>query len=184
MISPILSSLGAIGRVRRFITKDIALNLYKSLVVPYLDYAAIIYQHTSLENLARVQMIQNNACRLITRNGKYASVLGMHIELNLRMLVDRRLFQVSMFMYKFVKGDITDRNIQDMFRTLELQHGRNTRAQSRNDFIVPICRTRMGERAFSVYGAKTWNRLLLEIRGSNTTDTFTRRYWLTYSDIT
>ena len=177
-------SLGAIGRVRCFITKSIALNLYKSLVLPYIDYAAFIYQHTSAENLARVQMIQNNACRLITRNGKYASVVGMHMELELRMLVDRRLFQVSVFMYKFIEGHITDRNILDMFRTLEHQHGRNTRAQARKDMIVPVCRTKMGERAFSIYGAKIWNSLLLETRESNTVETFTRRYWLTHREVT
>ena len=61
--------LGAIGRVRKFVTQEICLNLYKSLVMPHLDYGDIVYMHTSNENLAKLQMIQNNACRLILREG-------------------------------------------------------------------------------------------------------------------
>ena len=170
-------NLGAIGRVRRFITKDIALNLYKSLVLPYLDYADIVYQHTTAENLAKVQMIQNNACRLITRDGKYANVVQMHLDSDLKFLVDRRLFHVSVFMFKYSKGWITDQNIHDMFRTLEYLHNRHTRAHDRNDLIVPATRIRMGEKAFSIYGAKTWNHLSVVIRECNTIDTFTSHYW-------
>ena len=80
--------LSAIDRVRRFITKDISLNLYKSLVLQYLDYVDLIYQHTSVKNLVRVQMIQDNACCIITRDGKYANVLGMHLNLELRFLAN------------------------------------------------------------------------------------------------
>ena len=161
--------------------KDIALNLYKSLVLAYLYYGDIIYQHTSMENLARLQMIQNNACRLITRDGKYASILVMHQDLELEFLVDRRLYHVYAFMLKFVKSLIVDRNIHDMFRSLEYQHDRNTGAQSRQDLIVAACGTRIGARAFSTYGAKTWNCLLMEVRESNTIETFGRKVWLSHT---
>ena len=128
-------------------------------------------------------MIQNNACRLITQNGKYACIVSMHLDLDLKFLSDRRLYHVSAFMYKFHKGLITDRNIHDMFRTLDYQHGRDTRACAKNDLIVPVYRTRMGGQAFSIYGAITWNYLLLEIRESNTIETFTRKYWLVHGEV-
>ena len=129
-------------------------------------------------------MIQNNACRMITRDGKYASVVGMHRDLELKFLTDRRVYHVSAFTFKFVKGLTVDMNIHGMFRALEYQHGRDTRAQSRNDFIVRVSRTRMGERAFSIYGSKVWNCLLVEVQETNTTETFTRKYWLTHSEMT
>ena len=76
------------------------MNLYKSLVVPHIDYADIIYMHTSAVNLAKLQLIQNNACRLILREGKRASVMEMHFELKLNTLSDRRLFRISVYMFK------------------------------------------------------------------------------------
>ena len=151
--------LGAIGRTKKYITKDICLSLYKSLVLPHLDYADIIYMHTSAENLAKLQLIQNNACRLILREGRMTSVLQMHLSLELNTLCDRRIFRVSIYMFKCMKGLILDKNIVKMFDVLALQHGANTRAQQRNDLIVRQTRTMFGDRAFSVFGARMWNML-------------------------
>ena len=90
----------------------------------------------------------------------------MHVELNLTTLGDRRHFRVAIYMFKCIKGIIYDQNILEMFECLELQHGANTRAKSRNDLIVPPTRTGMGDRAFSVYGAKIWNTLPVDVRKS------------------
>ena len=60
--------LGAISRVRKYVTRDIALSLYKSLVVPHFDFGDIIYVHTSNDNLYKLQVLQNNACRIILRD--------------------------------------------------------------------------------------------------------------------
>ena len=44
--------IGGIGRVRKYITKDIALILYKAMVVPLFDFGDIIYMFASQDNLA------------------------------------------------------------------------------------------------------------------------------------
>ncbi len=54
--------LGSISRVRKYVTSDIALSLYMSLVVPHFDFGDIIYVHTSNENFSKLQILQNNAC--------------------------------------------------------------------------------------------------------------------------
>ena len=172
--------LGAIGRVRKCITQEICLNLYKSLVMPHLslDYGDIVYLHTSNENLAKLQMIQNNACRLILREGGRTSILAMHLELKLNTLCDRHLFRVSVYMYKCMKGIIlVDKNLVNMFETLSLQHGVDTRAQRRDDLVVMQTRTLMGDRAFSIFGARIWNSLPENIRTSNSVLIFTNEYW-------
>ena len=79
-------------------------------------------------------------------------------------------------MYKCLNGLILDRNIVEMFSVLALQHGANTRANRRNDLIIMQTRTGMGDRAFSVFGARIWNSLPLDVRSSNSTRVFTS-YW-------
>ena len=145
--------------------------------MPHLDYADIVYMQTSNENLAKLQMIQNNACRLILREGNRASILSMYLELKLNTLCDRRLSRVSIYMYKCMKGLILDKNLLDMFETLALQHGVDTRAQRRDDLVVVQTRTQMGDRAFSIFGSRIWNSLPENLRTSNSVLIFANEYW-------
>ena len=101
----------------------------------------------------------------------------MHLELKLNTLCDRRLFHVSVYMYKCMKGIILDKNLVHMFETLSLQHGVDTRAQKRDDLVVLQTRTLMGDRAFSIFGARIWNSLPENIRSSNSVLIFTNEYW-------
>ena len=106
------------------------------------------------------------------------SIVQMHLSLELNTLCDRRLFRVSMYMYKCVKGLILDKNIVEMFDVLALQHSTNTRAQQCNHLIVKQTRTMFGDRAFSVFGARVWNMLTDELRQSNSPLIFTNKYWI------
>ncbi len=70
--------LGSIGKVRKCLTKKLTLLLYKSLVLPYLDYGDTIYCCTSQDNLRKIQLVQNKACRLILMVHKRTHVEDMH----------------------------------------------------------------------------------------------------------
>ncbi len=76
-----------------------------------------------------------------------------------------------------MKGFIHDKNLLNMFETLALQHGVDTRAQRRDDLVVVHTRTLMGDRAFSVFGARIWNSLPENLRMSNSVLIFTNEYW-------
>ena len=60
--------------------------LYKSLVLPHLDYCDLIYMCTTEDNLQRLQYIQNCACQIILRADNYTSILQLHQELKLPTL--------------------------------------------------------------------------------------------------
>ncbi len=75
--------INCLWRVRKCVTKDTALMLYKSLVMPHFDYGDIVYQHCSQDLLLKLQYIQNNACCMILLAEKYTSVSIIHMELGL-----------------------------------------------------------------------------------------------------
>ena len=56
------SRLGAVRRARKFLDISTSLVLYKSLVLPYLDYGDTVFCTTSTHNLDRLQKLQNSAC--------------------------------------------------------------------------------------------------------------------------
>ena len=155
----------------------IALQLYKSLVVPYFDFGDIIYQHTSNDNLFRLQVLQNCACRMILRTGRYASTSEMHNKLNITTLTERRLYHSAVFMFKIVKGLITCRTLRSVFITVDECHGVNTRAYSRGDLHIQASNTQFGERSIHIFGSRVWNMLPQVLRTLNTVQTFRTNYW-------
>ena len=56
--------LGMHGRIRKYITRNTSLILYKSLLLPILDYGDIIYGVVNVSCLSRMQRIQNLAAEL------------------------------------------------------------------------------------------------------------------------
>ena len=64
-------------------TKPLCLTLYKSRILPIIDYADAVYSGAAQEALNGLQLIQNKACRIILQAGKLDSTEDMHIELGL-----------------------------------------------------------------------------------------------------
>ena len=101
----------------------------------------------------------------------------MHVELGLTILQERRLFHISGFMYKVKRGDVRSLTIRSLFVELELQHGRITRALTREDLAVPFTRTFYGERSIAVFGSRIWNLIPPDIRTCGTFETFCKHFW-------
>ena len=80
-------------------------------------------------------------------------------------------------MYKVKRGDVKSMAIRYLFVELDLQHGRITRALTRDDLAVPQTRTLYGERSISVFGSRIWNLIPPDIRICGTFDTFCKHYW-------
>ena len=78
--------LGVLRRAREFLNRSTKILLYKSLVLPHLDYCDLVYMCTKEENLQRLQQIQNCACRAILKADIYASISEMHQHLQLPTL--------------------------------------------------------------------------------------------------
>ena len=57
--------LGILRRSREYLDKSTSLIPYKSLVLPHLDYCDLVYMNTTVQNLIKLQLIQNGACRTI-----------------------------------------------------------------------------------------------------------------------
>ena len=87
--------LGILRKSREFLDRSTSLLLYKSLVVPYIDYCDLVYMCTTAANLAKLQVLQNTACRIILQADKDTRIDNMHRDLNLRTLKERRDYHMS-----------------------------------------------------------------------------------------
>ena len=135
--------------------------------------------NTTSEQMDRLQKLQNVACRtiLLADARTNGHIFEMHDSLKLTMLDARRTFHLAVFVYKVVKGLIISIQLAHLFEPLNLRHDAGTRANTRNDPVIPQTRTQIGARAISVIGPSVWNNISLLIRESNTVNTFKNRYW-------
>ena len=84
------NKLGAIRKCRKHLNKGLSLMMYKSLVVPLIDYCDIVYMQTNKDSLQKLQIVQNIACRLILEAGPRDHIEEMHKELKIDYLNTRR----------------------------------------------------------------------------------------------
>ena len=110
-------------------------------------------------------------------NSVVCSLSNMHSVLGLDLLIERRLFHVSLFMFKINKKLLQSSMLVCLFEELGERHDRQTRSVDRGDLIVPKSRTRYGDRAIVVFGSRIWNLVPEELRALNTVETFAKHYW-------
>ena len=152
--------LGILRKSREYLDRKTSVLLYKSLVLPHMDYCSLIYTNTNEGNLNRLQLVQNAACRAILQADNRAHINYMHQELSLPTIRERLEFQLSMECFKQI--NVPNNSLSNMFTKKET--GRNTRTSNTNMMIVPKVRTNMGRNAFSFKGPDHWNRLSTNTR--------------------
>ncbi len=154
--------LGVLRRSREYLDSSTSLTLYKSLVLPHLDYCDVVYMNMTVQNLNKLQLIQNGACRTILRVPKDTSVSLMHEELGIPTLTHRREYHLATGCYKAVNNP--DAGLNYMFNLVESTHARVTRLSMNQGMTVPPLRTVQGRKAFRYIGPTAWNKIDPDIK--------------------
>ena len=61
------SAIGALKRVRPFISKDVEVQIYNALILPHFDYCSPVWDCMSGYLSDKLQKLQNRAVRVITK---------------------------------------------------------------------------------------------------------------------
>ena len=169
----VCNKIGVIKKTRMCMDERIATVLYKSIILPILDYGDIVYMTANLGILNKLQQIQNVCCRIILRRNKRASVTEMHRELKLMKLGDRRDIHLSENCHKNIYYEAKP-SLGSFFITMPARNQRETRQRNRMHMVVPRAKTTCGQQAFSIRGPKHWNGLTNDIRLVEKYKTFQR----------
>ncbi len=156
--------LGVIRKVNECLNRSTVLTLYKSLILPLFDYCDTVYMCTSLGNLSKLQLLQNQACRTILLAGRYTSVKDMHCSLKLEMLNDRRNVHMALECHKNIYFEGQASLAHFYIPVMEVHGGIRTRHADSKFMTVPRTRTATGAKAYSVRGPSFWNSLLKDLR--------------------
>ena len=100
----ISSAIGALKRIRPYISERTALQIYQVLILPHFDNCSSIWGDCNLTLSDKRQKLQNRAARAITRSNYDTSATFLLDLLNWDDLITRRQKLKAILMFKTVIG--------------------------------------------------------------------------------
>ena len=104
-----------LSKVRPYINVTTSTILYKSMILPYIDYSDIIYEATNTANLRKLQRLQNQCLRICARSRDHIPTTELHCRYKVGVLESRRQAHLNNYMFK--QQNNTDLVDQRMIRT-------------------------------------------------------------------
>ena len=119
----------ALACIRQFVSQRMALQLYKRVILPHVDYGDVLHDSLSKTVAKKLQVILNKCLRICLNAVPRSSVEELHNRASIPYLEARRKLHTCKFVYDGVKGMPSD-NVNKMFRQINDAHEINTRTHS------------------------------------------------------
>ena len=138
------------------------------MILPLLDYSDIVWGDKHNKTLmAKVQLLQGKAAKLILDKAKHSSATEPINELDWLVLSERRRQHRLSFVFKCMHG-LIDWNFN--FTHLRETHLYNTR--HKDDVLLPKSRCQWGQQRLTYQAIQEWNGVPVPMRNSNSLDLF------------
>ena len=139
--------------MRMYLNEEVATLIYKSMLLPYFDYADVLFHKASAKEIGKFQTLKNKCLRICLCKDRRFSTEGSHKLANVPFLKDRRAAHINNFMYIRKKNKV-------LLNNKEIR----TRAHDAPLFNVITPRCESFKRSVGYFGATEWNNLSVNIR--------------------
>ena len=99
VIRIVLHKMTLLAKMKRYLNDDVALLIYKSMLLPYFDNADVIFNKSNSSDLDKLQRLQNRCLRICLGHDRMFSTDKVHKQASVPLLVDGRKAHVLNFMY-------------------------------------------------------------------------------------
>ena len=164
------SAIGALKRVRPFIPKETAIQIYNALILPNFDYCSPVWDCLSGYLSDKRQKLQNRAARIITELPFDTNSDHLLSTLNWERLSIRRKKQKALLMYKTMNG-LSPEYLQRLFAQ---SHSNYNLRNSEGKLALPKPRTNYIKLSFSYSGTTIQNNLPDSLKNVGSVDQFKR----------
>ena len=151
-------TIGLISKIRHFVPKHTLINIYRSLVAPYLSYGLIVWGQACKSYLDKLLKLQKRGPRFI-----YFSDRNQHA---IPLFSDAGILPLQFSYYELTANLMLDirhrnapRNIRDLFQDISNIHSYNTRSSASHNFYTQNSRLSIQLNSFSRIGTKIWNQM-------------------------
>ena len=163
IVIKISRAIGLISKLRHFVPKHTLINIYRSLIAPYLSYGLIVWGQACKSYLDKLLKLQKRVVRFI-----YFSDHNQHA---IPLFSDAGILPLQFSYYELAANlmfDIRCRdapsNIRDLFEDISNIHSYNTRSSASKNFYTQSSRLSIQLNSFSRIGTIIWNEMPLTLR--------------------
>ena len=146
-----------IGQIRKSITEDACKTLVQALVTSRLDYGNALLYNLPDKLTRRLQLMQNNAARLVSSTRKRDHITPVLVNLHWLPVQYRSHYKILLYTYKALHG-LAPSYLAELIQ--RYCPTRSLRSESKSLLVVPKTLTfTYGSRCFSQSAATLWNPL-------------------------
>ncbi|XP_039901842.1 uncharacterized protein LOC120742540 [Simochromis diagramma] len=159
--------LGNISKLRSIVSTSELEMIIHAFISTRLDYCNSLFTCLNMKGLARLQVVQNSAARLLTRSNKGAHMTPVLKSLHWLPIRFRFHFKILVLTFRALQRQAPP-YIADLIHTHTST--RNLRSANQNLLVVP-----RGDRSFQAVAPRLWNALPLFLRGLDSVETFKKQ---------
>lgn len=134
MSKKVAKKIGFMKRSCKFLRREYAITVYRTIVEPHFVYCASIIFLCTMTDFNNLQKLQNRAMRFILRRPRDERTKDMLDELNWLSVYQSSLYYTLILIFKMKRG-LLPPYLSENLRLVSEVHDRNTR--NRNDFRLP-----------------------------------------------
>ena len=170
VVRKVAKVLAALRRLRPICPQSTLVTIYKSLVLPHLDYCGAVWGCIGNGLSQKLEELQSRAARIITGSGWDVRSAQIIRALEWGSVADRRTKQLKSLMFKSA-NNLVPEYLSDKFTRVNTIHRHNLWGAQHNLFI-PRPNTENLKKSFRYRGAVTWNSLSVEAKQATTLNSF------------
>ena len=133
------------------------LKLVLSLVISKLDYCNSLFYNMNLENIHKLQLIQNHAARLVKKAPKRSSAKLLLKDLHWLSVKDRIIYKFAVLVFNIINNNSSPSYLRELITVYTPQTQRSLRSSQKSLLEVPRKNLKtFGERSFSNAAPEVW----------------------------
>jgi hypothetical protein len=170
VLRSVYCQLRSLGRIRRYLDDNSCATAVQALAISRLDYANSLLAGVPDNALRKLQVMQNNAARLVSRTRRREHITPVMKQLHWLPVRERINHKVLSMTFKALNCDSAPGYLQDLLKRNERRVLLSNSAAPQ--LAVPHTQRKVGDRAFAVCGPRLWNTLPPELRNITEFRTF------------
>jgi len=161
--------------IRRQLGRNIAQQLVSMFVLSRLDYCNALFANLPDITLAPLQRVQNAAARLVMGLKPWDHITESLMELHWLPIKFRIIYKLCLLVYRSLNRLAPPYLTELLHLVSNIESRTSLRSAAHYDLDVPSTNHSIGDRAFSVAGARHWNDLPVELRAVNNLSAFKKQ---------
>ena len=159
VIKKISKGIGIIIKARKYFHSETLLNLYNTMVLPFISYSIHVWGKAANTHLNKIHILQKKIIRII--KGVHPRTHSQTFFAQLKVMTIYQLYEyyVGVFMYKLYHKNLPP--LFNMFERTSDIHSHSTRQY--NSFYINYVPTLRSQRTVKISGAKLWNKIIGKI---------------------